>query len=75
MRRFDLEEFLSCIEKFEINEIGLVPPIAVALIMSPVTKQYSLKTVRAVSIGAAPLGRESQDRLKQLLPNGTPVTQ
>ncbi|KAG9235762.1 4-coumarate-CoA ligase-like protein [Amylocarpus encephaloides] len=75
MRRFDLEEFLACIEKFEINELGIVPPIAIAIIMTPLNQKYSLKSVKDVAIGAAPLGRESQQRLKNLLAPGARVTQ
>lgn len=75
MRRFELEPFLANIEKFEINEIGVVPPIAIAIIMSGLGKKYSLKSVKSVQCGAAPLSKESQHRLRQLLPDGTTVAQ
>lgn len=75
MRRFELESFLANIEKFEITDLGVVPPIAIAIIMSGLGKKYSMKSVRSVSCGAAPLGKESQDRLRQLLPEGTTVMQ
>lgn len=67
MRRFDLEGFLSAIGKYDINEMAIVPPIAIAIIMSPLSKQYSLKTIKLATCGAAPLGKESQARLRQLL--------
>lgn len=57
MRRFDLDEFLSSVEKFDITTVGVVPPIAIAIIMSPISKKYSLKGIKAVSCGAAPLGK------------------
>ncbi|KAF8856995.1 AMP-binding enzyme [Acephala macrosclerotiorum] len=69
-RRFELEHFLSTIEKFKISEVPIVPPIVVAIIMSDITPKYSLETVRHVSVGAAPLGKESQMRLRRLLPPG-----
>ena len=75
MRRFELEPFLANIEKFEINEFVVVPPIAIAIIMSGLGMKYSLKSVKAVQCGAAPMSKESQDRLRQLLPEGTTVTQ
>ena len=75
MRRFDLEEYLANIEKWEINEVGIVPPIAIGIMMSPLNKKYSLKSVRVVSIGAAPLGRDSQKRLRDLLPDEAMVVQ
>jgi 4-coumarate--CoA ligase len=43
--------------------------------MSDLNKKYSLKSVRMVNSGAAPLGRESQDRLRQLMPKGALVNQ
>ncbi len=70
LRRFELEPFLSTIEKFKISEVGIVPPIVVAIIMSGLANKYSLDSIRLVSIGAAPLGKESQARLRQLLPKG-----
>ena len=75
MRRFELEPFLANIEKYEINEVGLVPPIAIAIIMSGLGKKYSLKTVKSVLCGAAPLSKESQSRLRQLLPEDATVLQ
>jgi len=75
MRRFELESFLRNIEKHQINEVGVVPPIAIAIIMSPLSKKYSLGSIRSMSSGAAPLGKASQDRLRQLLPPGALVNQ
>lgn len=75
MRRFDLEAFLASIEKFQINEIGLVPPIVIAIVMSDLAKKYSLNSVRHISVGAAPLGKEAQGTLRKLLPPGATVNQ
>lgn len=43
MRRFELEPFLASISKFEINEVILVPPMVIAIIMSGLGGNYSLK--------------------------------
>jgi 4-coumarate--CoA ligase len=75
MRRFELDPFLANIEKFSINEIGIVPPIAIAIIMSGLAKKYSLASVKHLTIGAAPLGKASQDRLRDLLDPGAAVNQ
>ena len=75
MRRFELEPFLANIEKFKITEFGVVPPIVIAIIMSGLGKKYSLKSVKAVQCGAAPLGKESQEKLRQLLAPGATVLQ
>jgi len=75
MRRFELEPLLANIEKFQINEIGLVPPIIIAIVMSGLASKYSLKGIKSLTCGAAPLGRESQDRMRDLLAPGTLVNQ
>lgn len=75
MRRFDLEQFLANIQKFEINEFGIVPPILIAILMSPLTPKYSLKTIRSVSVGAAPLGKDTQERFRKLVPKEATVNQ
>jgi len=67
MRRFDLEPCLASFDKFNLNEAGFVPPIIIAIIMSPLNKKYSLKNIKHVGCGAAPLGPESQARFKELL--------
>jgi 4-coumarate--CoA ligase len=69
MRRFDLEAFAASIEKFGATQLVLVPPIAIALIMAPIVKKYSLKSIRWGGIGAAPLSKELQARLLALLAN------
>lgn len=67
LRRFDLELYLSTVERYAVNELMLVPPLAVLLVMSPMTKKYSLRTVRIVQIGAAPLSKDIQERLKLVI--------
>jgi 4-coumarate--CoA ligase len=75
MRRFDLEKFLSTISQYKINEVGIVPPIFVALVMSPATTKYDLSSLKTVSCGAAPLSKETQARFRKLLPKDTRVNQ
>ncbi len=64
LRRFELEPYLAAIEKYSITELSLVPPLVVALLMSPATRKYSLKSVRLISCGAAPLAAAAQNRLR-----------
>jgi 4-coumarate--CoA ligase len=75
MRRFELETYLANIEKYSITELAIVPPIAIAIIMSPITKKYSLKSIRQAACGAAPLGKGPQARLRALLAEDAPFTQ
>lgn len=75
MRRFELEPYLANIQKYSITELAIVPPIAVAIIMSPITKKYSLRSIRQAACGAAPLGKGPQARLRALLAENAPFTQ
>ena len=65
MRRFELELYLRTIQTHRISELVLVPPLVIALIMSPLTSKYSLKSVRLILCGAAPLSKEAQNKLKK----------
>ncbi len=76
MRRWDTEAFVAGIDRWGITEMHIVPPMAVAMIMSPLVKctqnsqgkgKYSLRTVKHGLVGAAPLTKETQERLKSLL--------
>lgn len=75
MRRFELEQFLANVEKYEIRELALVPPMFVGIIMSGLAKNYSMKSVKHVTCGAAPLGREEQVRFRKFLEPGVAVVQ
>jgi acyl-CoA synthetase (AMP-forming)/AMP-acid ligase II len=75
MRRFELEAFAANIEKFHITSLVIVPPIAIGLIMSPVVRKYSLKSIRWGGIGAAPLSKESQSRLLAMLADDATLNQ
>ncbi|KAH8706048.1 hypothetical protein BGW36DRAFT_436253 [Talaromyces proteolyticus] len=66
MRRFELEAFLAAIEKYHITEIGVAPPLVLAIIMSPLRHKYSLLSIKAIACGAAPLDAKSQRRLQAL---------
>lgn len=67
MRRFELEPWLRNIENFQITECNMVPPMVIQVINSPLTKRYSMKSIRYGWSGAAPLAAEPQARMKALL--------
>lgn len=76
MRRFELKAFLHAVETFRATELGLVPPIAIAIVTSPyATTRPFLATVRNARCGAAPLDKQLQARLQHLLSNGAALTQ
>ncbi|KAK3704906.1 Acyl-CoA synthetase actt5 [Vermiconidia calcicola] len=66
MRRFELEPYLAAIERHKISTLGMVPPLVIAIIMSPLRHKYSLKSVRRIGCGAAPLDKDSGEKLKTL---------
>ncbi|KAJ4345591.1 uncharacterized protein N0V89_011724 [Didymosphaeria variabile] len=67
MRRFELEPFLRYMERFQITELNMVPPMVIQVINSPLSRKYSLKAVKNGGCGAAPLAAEPQARMKALL--------
>lgn len=75
MRRFELEPYLSYLEKYEITEIVLVPPLILAILLSPLSKKYSLKSIRQTTVGAAPLDKSTQAAFRALLAPEAKVTQ
>ncbi|XPS70580.1 hypothetical protein M3J09_002791 [Ascochyta lentis] len=75
MRRFELHSWLRNIERFGITEANMVPPMVIQVINSPLTAQYSLKSIRNSWVGAAPLAAEPQARYKALLRSDTPFNQ
>ncbi|MGI9250743.1 MAG: 4-coumarate--CoA ligase family protein [Pseudohongiellaceae bacterium] len=58
MTRFELEPFLKIIQQYKITGMNLVPPLVLALAKHPVVDNYDLSSVRIISSGAAPLGKE-----------------
>jgi acyl-CoA synthetase (AMP-forming)/AMP-acid ligase II len=66
MRRFDIEPYLAAIERLKITNLAMVPPLVIAIINSPLSNKYSLKSVRAIAAGAAPLDALSQRRFQAL---------
>jgi acyl-CoA synthetase (AMP-forming)/AMP-acid ligase II len=56
MPRFDLEQFLDILQKYQVTYANVVPPIVLALAKSPLVDRYDLSRLRSVFSGAAPLG-------------------
>jgi acyl-CoA synthetase (AMP-forming)/AMP-acid ligase II len=68
MRRFDLEEYLTTVEKYDITDLAMVPPIVIAILMSPLSqKKPFLRKVRLAACGAAPLDKDVQARFRSLM--------
>ena len=58
MPRFDLEQFLSLIQKYRVTLSHIVPPIVLKLAKDPMVEKYDLSSLKMVFCGAAPLGPE-----------------
>lgn len=63
------------IERFQITEANMVPPMVIQVINSPLNKKFSLASIRNSWVGAAPLAAEPQARYKALLRPDTPFNQ
>jgi len=61
--RFDLEQFLSAVQKYKITHTNIVPPVVVLLAKHPLVDKYDLSSLRLINSGAAPLSRELQEEV------------
>ncbi|KAL4935932.1 hypothetical protein BDV06DRAFT_233843 [Aspergillus oleicola] len=76
MRRFELSSFLHTFEKYQVTDLTLVPPIAIAILMNDLTHTRPfLKSARIATCGAAPLDKGVQARIQKLMGEGAPFTQ
>jgi acyl-CoA synthetase (AMP-forming)/AMP-acid ligase II len=58
MPRFDLEQFLSMIQKYRVTLAHIVPPVVLKLAKDPVVDRYDLSSLKMIFSGAAPLGAD-----------------
>src|SRR6202140_446110 len=58
MPRFDLEQFLTLIQKYRVTLSHIVPPIVLQLTNNPIVDNYDLSSLKMIFCGAAPLGPE-----------------
>jgi acyl-CoA synthetase (AMP-forming)/AMP-acid ligase II len=73
MPRFDMQDFLTAIQKYKLTVLPLVPPIILGMVKHPALSQFDLSSVRLVFSGAAPLGEDLVRQLSAKL--GCPVVQ
>lgn len=68
--KFDLTHFLKSIERFQIYELFVVPPVVVMMRNNlDILKKYDLSSVKFLYTGAAPLGKESVAELRSVYPD------
>ena len=66
--RFRAREFASSIDKYQITNIPIVPPIAKDLFSSPFSDAYSYTSLREVTCAGAPLSWDLQRKFVRALP-------
>ncbi|KAJ6544154.1 amp dependent CoA ligase [Mycena capillaripes] len=66
--KFAFNEMLKSIEKYKINQLTIVPPVAVLLTKDPLVQQYDLTSVRVITCGGAPLSVSLITELGKLIP-------
>lgn len=67
--KFDLQHYLSSIQKYKINTLYIVPPIIIAMVkQKQILQKFDLSSVRSIFTGAAPLGEETAKDLAAQYP-------
>ena len=69
MPRFDLEQFLTLIQRHRVTLVTVPPPIMAALAYHPMVDAYDLSCVELIASGGAPLGADLQSAVAARFPN------
>jgi acyl-CoA synthetase (AMP-forming)/AMP-acid ligase II len=64
MPKFDLDQYLSCVEKYRPDELSIVPPVALMMVKDDRLANYDLRSVKLIMSAAAPLGGELASALE-----------
>ena len=75
LRRFELQPVCASVPKYQLTELVLVPPVAVAMLKYPAIHEYNLRTLRVIMCGAGPLDKEHQNALQKIIGPGAAFTQ
>lgn len=54
MQKYDFDEFLQAIQKYKVQALPIVPPVAVQLAKNRLTEKYDLSSISRIMIAAAP---------------------
>jgi acyl-CoA synthetase (AMP-forming)/AMP-acid ligase II len=75
MRRFSLPKYLDCIQRFQITEIPIVPPILLSILHSPLATADMLASLRCIWCAGAPLDKALQSQFASMLAPEASMTQ
>ncbi|XP_055679599.1 uncharacterized protein LOC129787822 isoform X2 [Lutzomyia longipalpis] len=73
--RFEEKTFLNAIQNYKVTHAFVVPPLMVFLAKNPNLMNYNLSCLKELFYGAAPLGKDTEDEVKQQIPSLTKVQQ
>ncbi|RHN64759.1 putative acid--thiol ligase [Medicago truncatula] len=68
VEKFEITKVLELIEKYKVTVASFVPPIVLALVKSGESMRYDLSSIRVMITGAAPMGMELEQAVKDRLP-------
>ncbi|KAF9661313.1 hypothetical protein SADUNF_Sadunf19G0055100 [Salix dunnii] len=68
MHKFEMGSLLELIKKHNISVAAVVPPLVLALAKNPMVANFDLSSIRIVLSGAAPLGKELEEALRNRVP-------
>ncbi|KAG5224378.1 4-coumarate--CoA ligase [Salix suchowensis] len=68
MQKFEMGSLLELIKKHNISVAAVVPPLVLALAKNPMVANFDLSSIRIVLSGAAPLGKELEEALRNRVP-------
>ncbi|KAF8630955.1 hypothetical protein AX17_005311 [Amanita inopinata Kibby_2008] len=66
--KYDFQDMIDTIIRYRISHLVLVPPQAIAMSKHPTIRDIDLNFIKYMLIGAAPLPRGVQERLRDLFP-------
>ncbi|TKY67858.1 4-coumarate--CoA ligase 2 [Spatholobus suberectus] len=67
--KFEIRALLEAIQRHRVSVAMVVPPLVVALTKNPAVGEYDLSSIRLLMSGAAPLGHQLEEALRNRLPN------
>ncbi|KAL5066042.1 hypothetical protein RYX36_027779 [Vicia faba] len=68
VEKFEIKSVLEVIEKYKVTVVSFVPPIVLALVKSGESHRYDLSSIRVMITGAAPMGMELEQAVKDRMP-------
>jgi len=75
MRKFDQAQYLGAIQRLNITETAMPPPLIMRFQEMPETERAMLKSIRQVWCGGAPISAEVQNKALEMFAPGARIVQ